>query len=72
MAQITLPQTGFIRLSTVLSLLSVSRSHYYCGVKSGIYPKPMKLGKRIAVYRVEDIRKLIETGSAQTEVAEER
>ncbi|MBU5636556.1 AlpA family transcriptional regulator [Geomonas sp. Red69] len=72
MAQITLPQTGFVRLSTVLALLSVSRSHWYSGVKSGIYPKPVKLGKRIAVYRAEEIRSLIETGSAQTEAYEGR
>lgn len=72
MTQITLPQTGFVRLSTVLALLTCSRSHWYGGIKLGIYPKPVKLGKRIAVYRVEEIRRLIETGSAQTEADEGR
>ncbi|MCC2636873.1 MAG: hypothetical protein K0Q68_592 [Moraxellaceae bacterium] len=55
----TLPEQGFIRLSTVLSLFPVSRSTWYAGVKKGIFPAPTLLGERTAAYRVEDIRALL-------------
>jgi prophage regulatory protein len=34
-------------------------------VKSGRYPKPVKLGPRITAWRAEDIRALIKAGSAE-------
>lgn len=58
--QSTLPHTGFIRLPAVLSVIPVSKSTWWAGVKSGRYPKPVKLGERITAWRVEDIRALIE------------
>lgn len=64
---ITLPETGFVRLSTILAPrgpIPVSRSTWWAGVKSGRYPKPIKLGPRITAWRAEDIRKLIEQGAA--------
>jgi predicted DNA-binding transcriptional regulator AlpA len=57
------PQTGFIRLSQILAPkgpIPVGRSTWWAGVKSGRFPKPIKLGPRITVWRVEDIRALIE------------
>jgi prophage regulatory protein len=62
-----LPQTGFLRLRAILAPagpIPVSRSTWWQGVKDGRFPKPLKLGKRVTVWRVEDIRRLIETGSA--------
>jgi prophage regulatory protein len=42
-------------------LIPVSKSTWWAGVKSGRYPKPVRsLGERITVWRVEDIRALIE------------
>jgi predicted DNA-binding transcriptional regulator AlpA len=32
-------------------------------VKSGRYPKPMKLSERVTVWRAADIRQLVEEGS---------
>jgi prophage regulatory protein len=55
--------TGFLRLSSIIGagkLIPVSRSTWWEGVKSGRFPKPVKLGPRITVWRVEDIRRLIE------------
>ena len=60
-----LPQTGFLRLSSILAPrgpIPVSRSTWWAGVKDGRFPKPHKLGPRITVWRVEDIRALIERG----------
>lgn len=61
-----LPQTGFLRLSSILAPrgpIPVARSTWWAGVKDGRYPKPVKLGPRITAWRVEDIRRLIETGA---------
>lgn len=62
-----LPETGFLRLHAILAPrgpIPVSKSTWWAGVKDGLYPKPVKLGRRITAWRVEDIRKLIETGAA--------
>lgn len=60
-----LPETGFLRLSSILAPagpIPVSRSTWWLGVKTGRFPKPVKLGPRITAWRVEDIRELIATG----------
>lgn len=55
-----LPTTGFLRLEAVLTILPVSRSTWYAGIKKGIYPQPSKkLGERIAMWHVDDIRQLV-------------
>ena len=56
---ISFPETGFIRLPQVLALFPVSRSAFWAGVKSGKYPKPVKLSQRCTAWKVEDIRNLI-------------
>jgi predicted DNA-binding transcriptional regulator AlpA len=61
--QFELPTIGFLRLGSVLAPLGpipVSKSTWWAGVKSGRFPKPVKLGPRITAWRVEDIRALIE------------
>lgn len=65
-----LPETGYLRLYQIIGdrlsvppvppLIPVSKSTWWAGVKSGRYPKPVKLGPRITAWRVEDIRELIE------------
>jgi predicted DNA-binding transcriptional regulator AlpA len=62
----SLPDIGFLRLSAILAPtgpIPVSRSTWWQGVKTGRYPKPVKLGPRITAWRVEDIRVLIERGA---------
>lgn len=64
-----LPETGFLRLSQIIGnpntnpptppIIPVKKSCWWTGVKSGRFPKPLKLGPRITVWRVEDIRQLI-------------
>ncbi|MGZ4987353.1 MAG: helix-turn-helix transcriptional regulator [Limisphaerales bacterium] len=56
------PSTGFVRLSSIVAPLGpipVSKSTWWAGVKSGRYPKPVKLGLRITAWRVEDIVELL-------------
>lgn len=54
-----LPETGFVRLPAVLTVIPVSKSTWWAGIKTGRFPKPVKLGPRITAWRVEDIRALI-------------
>lgn len=54
-----LPETGFVRLPAILAVFPVSRSTFWAGVKSGRFPKPVKLGERTTAWKVEDIRALL-------------
>lgn len=55
-----LPEVGYLRLSQILSIIPISKSAWWEGCRSGLYPKPVKLGPRTTAWRVEDIRKLME------------
>ena len=58
-----LPETGFVRLRAILGPqgpIPISKSTWWAGVRSGRYPRPIKLGPRLTAWRVEDIRALIE------------
>jgi acyl dehydratase len=63
-----LPQTGFLRAAQILgnpkagipAIIPVSPSTWWAGVKSGRFPRPVKLGERITAWKVEDIRSLVE------------
>lgn len=62
-----LPETGLVRLTQILGdkkkgippIIPVSKSAWWAGVKSGRYPKPIKLGVRTTCWNVLDIRQLI-------------
>jgi hypothetical protein len=64
-----LPEAGFLRLPQIIGdpkaeppifpIIPVKKSCWWAGVKSGRFPKPVKLGPRVTVWRVEDIRALI-------------
>jgi hypothetical protein len=64
---VTLPQLGFLRLWHIVgnpktntpALIPIGRTSFLNGVKSGKYPKPVKLGERTTAWRVEDIRALL-------------
>jgi prophage regulatory protein len=65
-----LPETGYLRLPQIIgdrsaeppipAVIPVSKSTWWEGVKSGRFPKPVKLGPRITAWRVEEIRALID------------
>ena len=65
----TFPEIGFLRLHQILgnqkanppipAIIPVSRTTWWLGVKSGRFPKPVKLGPNTTAWRVEDIRELI-------------
>ncbi len=77
----TLPATGFLRLYQIVgdpgkpeakppipptpAIIPVSKSHWWEGIKQGIFPKGVKLSARCTAWRVEDIVQLVERFSAK-------
>jgi predicted DNA-binding transcriptional regulator AlpA len=66
----TIPETGFLRLPQVLGVIPICKSSWWAGVKSGRYPKPVKLSERCTAWRAEDIQGLIKQLSEQIQEAE--
>lgn len=63
----SLPETGFIRLSVILTIIPVGKTTWWNGVKTGKFPKPIKLGTRTTAWKAEDIQVLIKTLSIKNE-----
>jgi prophage regulatory protein len=61
-----IPDTGFLRLAQVLAVIPLGKTCWWEGVKSGRFPKPVKLSARCTAWRAEDIHELIKTLSEQT------
>ena len=56
---------ALLRLGDVLAIINVSRSTWWAGIKSGRFPKPIKLGPRTSRWDSRDIYALVETGVAR-------
>jgi predicted DNA-binding transcriptional regulator AlpA len=71
MSKDSLPEIGFLRLKQIIGdakahpkippLIPISRSAWYAGIKSGRYPKPIKISQRTAVWNLKDIINFIES-----------
>jgi prophage regulatory protein len=57
--QLTIPETGFVRLTQVLEVIPIGKTCWWEGVKSGRFPKPVKLSRRCTAWKAEDIHALI-------------
>lgn len=65
-----IPASGLLRLSQIVGdpkadppippIIPVAKSTWWAGVRSGRYPKPVKLSPGVTAWRADDIRKLIE------------
>ncbi len=65
-----LPQTGYLRLKQIIgdkkadppipAIIPVSPTTWWEGVRTGRFPKPVKLGPRTTAWPVERIRALCE------------
>ncbi len=51
-----------IRLREVLEFIPISKSTWWEGVRTGRYPKPIKLGSRLTCWRLADILEIVERG----------
>ncbi len=49
-----------LRLPEVLAIFPISRSSWYEGVRTGRYPRPVKLGARTVAWRRADLEALLE------------
>jgi len=47
-----------LRLPQVLKIVPVSRSTWYLGIKKGVYPAPVKIGRRASAWRRRDLAAL--------------
>lgn len=64
-----LPESGYVRLTQIIgnpkagipAIIPVSKSTWWAGIKSGRYPKPIKLSLRCTAWPVEAIRDLLES-----------
>lgn len=64
-----MPDTGFLRLPQILGnpkacpptppIIPVKRSTWWAGVRTGRFPRPIRLGSRCTMWKVEDIRRLV-------------
>lgn len=69
MSHNALPPEGYVRLSQIVGntaqgippIIPVSKTTWWEGVRSGRYPKPVKLGPRVTAWLAQDIRHLIQT-----------
>lgn len=69
-ARLGIPDEGFLKLDQIIgnphtvppipALLPVGESSWWSGVKSGRYPKPVRLSPRSVAWKVRDIRALLE------------
>lgn len=67
-----LPESGFVRIDVILGnpalkppippIIPIGKTAWWAGIKEGKYPPPLKLGPRTTVWRVSDIKQLIESG----------
>lgn len=57
----TLPETGYVRLPSVLAVYPVSKSKLYSDIKEGKFPPPVKLSERVSAWRVETLREFLES-----------
>jgi len=64
-----LPEIGFLRLAQIVgnpeavppipSIIPISKSAWWAGVRTGRFPKPIKMSDRVTVWRAEDIKALV-------------
>jgi prophage regulatory protein len=51
-----------LRLKQVLERVPVSKSSFWNGVRTGKYPKPLKLGPRTSAWRESEIDRIVREG----------
>jgi hypothetical protein len=56
---IFVPDSAFIRLPQILQLIPVKKSTWWQGCKSGRFPAGTKLGHNTTVWKVGEIRELL-------------
>jgi hypothetical protein len=65
-----IPEIGYLRVSQIVGnpkanppippIIPISKSAWWAGVSDGRFPRQRKISARVTVWRVEDIRALID------------
>ena len=59
----TMTEDKLLRLSQIIpDILPISKTSWWNGVKSGIYPQPVKLGPRTTAWRESDVMRIVSKG----------
>jgi prophage regulatory protein len=62
------PSDALVRIGKIVGpngLIPVSRSSFYQGIRDGIYPRAVRLGKRTSVWRMSELMRVIERGAGE-------
>ena len=62
------PSDSLVRIGKIVGpngLIPVSRSSFYQGIRDGIYPKAVRLGKRTSVWRMSELMRVIQRGAGE-------
>jgi prophage regulatory protein len=62
---VTLPETGYIRLTTLCKLIPFAKSTIWRKVKKGTFPAPFRLSQKVTAWRAEDIREWMKNKEAE-------
>jgi hypothetical protein len=61
----TLPTSGYVRQSALIPcIIPFSSATLWRKVKSGEFPKPIKLSERVTAWKVEDVRAWMQARNA--------
>ena len=66
----TIPEIGFVRLAQILEVIPIGKTCWWEGVKTGRFPKPVKISERCTAWKADDIRSLINRLSESVEITE--
>lgn len=56
---------SLVRIKTILSVLPMSRSTWWNGVRDGRYPAPIKLGPKITAWRADDVNAVLKRSTSR-------
>jgi prophage regulatory protein len=57
---------ALVRIEKIIGpngIIPVSRTSWYEGIRIGIYPKPIRLGRRTSVWRMSDLMRVVQKGA---------
>lgn len=66
----SLEDKALLRLPRVLSLVGISRSSWWAGVKSGRFPAGIKVSPRVTAWRTSSISELLDRLAGKAEAAD--
>lgn len=50
---------SYLRLDQILKIIPVSRSTWYRGMKTGLYPKQVRLSYRVAAWKSSEVKECL-------------